>query len=166
MDREAFVDSLHHGNLVFDTIVCTAIGGSTLVFYFFLLDIGAGRVLYTPMLLGSVLFYGTPVEQVSGLSVFTVSLYTLVHFVAFGIVGLAASLLAHLADYVEDPSTLTAIAVLGIEIVSFAVAALFFPGVIWELGVARIAIANLLAVAGIATYLVHFRHKLEWHGAN
>ena len=65
MDRRAFFTSLHHGNLAFDVMACSAIGGVTLGLYFFVLDAIDGRALYTPMLLGSVLFEGASVESVT-----------------------------------------------------------------------------------------------------
>ena len=43
----------------------------------------------------------------------------------------------------------------------------FIPGyeITETLGVARIAIANLVAAAGIGIYLFHFRRRFEWRSA-
>jgi len=165
MDKQAFRQSLHHGNLSFDVMTCSAIGGVVLSLYFFILDIIAGRPLYTPMLLGSILFEGAPASSVASapLDIWIVAAYTIVHFAAFGVIGLAASLLAHLADFARDRHILVAVGVLSIEIVSFCMGAWAFPGAIAALGASRIAIANLLAAAGMIVYLAHYRHKLEWH---
>lgn len=167
MKRKAFRESLHHGNLGFDVMACAAIGGATVSLYFFLLDVIAGKAFYTPMLLGRVLFDGAVASEVSvrPLDIGIIAAYTLVHFAAFAVVGLAASLLAHLADFSDDRHGVVAVGVLAIEVASFSVGAIVFPGAIAALGVARIAVANLLAAVTMTVYLVHYRHKLEWHAA-
>lgn len=162
MDTTAFYKSLRHGNLGFDVAACSAIGGASLGLFFFALDVIEGRPFFTPMLLGSVLLEGTLASATGEVSILTVATYTLFHFAAFAVIGLAASILAHLADYATDPKPLIATGLLAIEIASFAVAGIGFPGVIEALGIARIAMANLVAAAGIGIYLFHFRRRYEW----
>lgn len=171
MDRARFVASLRHGNLTFDVMTCSAIGGGTLGLFFFVVDAIAGQPLHTPMVLGSILFQGTAAAQVGEVDINIVAGYTFVHFAAFAVIGVFASLLAHAADHAEDPATLVAIGIFGLELASFVGLAFVFPGAISELGVARIALANVLAGGCIAWYLVRYRHRLEWrepvhpHGA-
>jgi hypothetical protein len=162
MDTSAFYKSLRHGNLSFDIAACSTIGGASLGLFFFVLDAIEGHAFFTPMLLGSVLFEGIPATEAAQLSVPIIAGYTLVHFRVFAVIGLAASILAHVADYATDPKPLIATGVLAIEIASFGVAGIGFPGVIETLGVARIAMANLVAAAGIGIYLFHYRRRFEW----
>lgn len=162
MDTTAFYKSLRHGNLVFDIAACSAIGGASLGLFFFTIDAFEGRPFFIPMLLGSVLFTGEAISETAEISVLTIAAYSLVHFAVFAVIGLAASILVHLADFANDPKPMIATGVLAIEIASFAVAGVGFPGVIETLGVARIAVANLVAAAGIGIYLFHFRRRFEW----
>ncbi len=165
MNRGAFVSSLQHGNLAFDVMTCSAIGGTSLGLYFFLIDAIAGQPLYTPMLLGSILFYGVEVGNISGIDLNIVAGYTFLHFVAFAVIGLVASLLAHYADYSDDPRTLVVIAIFAIEVASFGTAAFAFPGAIEAIGAGRIAFANVLAGGCITIYLSRYRRPYEWHPA-
>jgi hypothetical protein len=89
--------------------------------------------------------------------------YTFVHFSAFAGVGLIASLLAHYADYSDDPKTLVVIGIFAIEVASFAVAAISFPGAIETLGAGRIAFANIFAAGSIGLYLTRYRRPYESH---
>lgn len=165
MDRTAFVSSLHHGNLFFDVMTCSAIGGASLGLFFFFLDAIAGQPLYTPMLLGSILFYGAEVGSISGIDLSTVAGYTFVHFAAFAVVGLVASLLAHYADFSDDPKPLVAIGILTIEVASFAMATFAFPGAIVALGAGRIGVANVFAAGCIGLYLTRYRRPYEARSA-
>ena len=94
MDRQQFIKTLRHGNLGFDVMMCAAIGASAVSLFFFFTDAMAGRGLYTPMLMGSVLFQGAEAESVKGLDIQIVAAFTLVHLATFAVVGFAASLLA------------------------------------------------------------------------
>jgi hypothetical protein len=89
--------------------------------------------------------------------------YTFVHFSAFAGVGLIASLLAHYADNSDDPKTLVVIGIFAIEVASFAVAAISFPGAIETLGAGRIAFANIFAAGSIDLYLTRYRRPYESH---
>ncbi len=163
MDRHRLKDSLRHGNLAFDVMACSAIGGASLALFFFLLDIIDGRPLFTPSLCGSVLFLDAPAERFSEVSLSMVAGYTVVHFALFALIGLVGSVLAHLVDQLAERATVVLLGVVAIEVVFFSVARLWLPGVIGILGTGRILVANVIAGVGIGVYLMHFRHQIEWH---
>jgi uncharacterized membrane protein YphA (DoxX/SURF4 family) len=96
--------------LLFDGVVAGFIGAAAIVLWFLAVDTIAGRPFFTPATLGRGLLgviapgasYGTPTAFVL--------LYTVFHFTAFMIVGLAASLVVTVAR--KEPSILLAFVLL------------------------------------------------------
>ena len=87
------------------------------------------------------------------------------HFAAFAAIGLVASLLAHYSDFSDEPGSLVVIGIFAIEVGSFAMAAIAFPGAIETLGAGRIAFANVLSAGCIVLYLSRYRRTYEAHSA-
>ena len=165
MDRNAFNESLGHGNLLYDVMACSAIGGGTLALFFFLLDIIDGHALFTPSLMGAVLFQGADAGSFQGISLSLTAGYTVMHFAVFAVVGLVMSLVVHAADFSEDRVTPIVVAILAIELAFFASVTVFLPGIIEVIGAGRIIVANILAGGGIGVYLIDLRHRVEWRSA-
>jgi hypothetical protein len=136
------------------------IGAGIVAAWFLLLDTIQHEPLYTPSLLGTVLFKGAAAAQGhTQVDPGMVAAYTIVHHLAFVAVGLVASFLV--AEMERIPP-------LGIALfflfVFFEVAFLIFmvavgEPLLGEQGIAfwGVAVANLLAAAGMAGYL-WFRH--------
>ena len=136
------------------------IGAGIVAAWFLLLDTIQHEPLYTPSLLGTVLFKGAAAAQGhTQVDPGMVAAYTIVHHLAFVAVGLVASFLV--AEMERIPP-------LGIALfflfVFFEVAFLIFmvavgDPLLGEQGIAfwGVAVANLLAAAGMAGYL-WFRH--------
>ena len=72
------------GDVAYETFYSAAIGGAVPALYFLMVDVLAGQPLATPSTLGSALFMGVAPGT-------AVSLYSLVHFATFGILGFVAS---------------------------------------------------------------------------
>ncbi|MEX2471552.1 MAG: hypothetical protein WEA34_05200 [Gemmatimonadota bacterium] len=79
------------GNLVYGAVYSAAIGGSVVSLSVLLIDALAGRALFTPSLLGSVLFFGASAETFAGIDLTAVALWTVVHVLGFLVLGTAAS---------------------------------------------------------------------------
>jgi hypothetical protein len=129
------------------------IGAAVVALWYLLLDTIAGRPLFTPSLLGSILFRGaTDVSNVT-IDPATVAWYTAVHVLAFLGVGLVASWLA--AQFEKFPQV--GIVMLFLFVI-FESAFFFFAiavgrNLLGVLGVWTVAVANLLAAAAMAAYL-------------
>lgn len=140
-----------------DGLFAGAIGGGLVALWYLLLDSIAGRPLFTPALLGSVLFKGATDAASVVIEPQVVAWYTAVHFLAFLGVGIVASWLA--MQFERFPSVWVAMLFLfvvfeaGFFFAAFAVARI----VLGTLGLWTIAVANLLAAAGMAVYLLR-RH--------
>jgi hypothetical protein len=140
-----------------DGLFAGAIGACLVALWYFVLDTIAGRPLFTPSLLGSVLFKGATDAAGIVIEPQVVAWYTAVHAMAFLGVGIVASWLA--TQFARFPTVGVAILFLfvifetGFFIFAFTVG----RAVLGTLGLWTIAIANLLAAAGMALYLLR-RH--------
>ena len=151
------------GNILYDSLMSAAAGGSAVALFYLVLDIARGEPFYTPSLLGTAMFSGLPAAGVSEVSLSMVAAYTVVHFATFGALGVVATLLVHKLEKSSDPVLMLLALFVAFEVGFVAFSATVMPGVVEQLGAVRVAFANLLAAGGIAAYLLHFRHLEEWH---
>ncbi len=140
------------------------IGAGIVAAWFLLLDTIEGRPLWTPSLLGTVLFMG-PSQAVlmKRVDPGMVAAYTIVHNVAFVVVGVVASFLVGEMEKVPP---------LGIALVFLFV---FFETafqifliavgqpLLGEIAFWGVAVANLLAALGMAVYLWYRHPRIVAH---
>ena len=67
------------GDRLYETFVCGGVGGAAVVLFFLAVDVTANRPLFTPSLVGSVLFLGADAASVEGVSLGAVSAATVGH---------------------------------------------------------------------------------------
>ena len=141
-------------DLAYESLYCAAIGGSVIALFFLVIDAYNGQPLFTPSLLGGVLFGGVDASAVSEVRMDWVAYATIAHFLAFTALGVGVTLVAHEVElHSRHPFTILFGVFAAIEW-GFLVAGMFLlPGVISALGFWRVAGANLLAAGGIATFL-------------
>lgn len=137
------------------------IGASAVAIWFLLVDIVAGRAFFTPAMLGSAVFWGVRDAADVVISFQTVAAYTVIHGLAFVIVGVILSRL--LSDAEKDPSVLAMLLQLFItlEIGFHAISALLFTSFSAPLAWFNVAIANLIAVSAMGYYFWHERLVLH-----
>jgi hypothetical protein len=140
-----------------DGLFTGTIGAGLVALWYLILDTIAGRPLFTPALLGSVLFKGATDAAAVVIEPQVVAWYTAVHFLVFLAVGIVAAWLA--VQFERFPSVWVAILFLFVVFESGFFFFAFAAGrvILGTLGLWTIAVANLLAAAGMATYLVR-RH--------
>jgi hypothetical protein len=86
-----------------------------------------------------------------------------VHFVTFGLLGGCVSFIVHEVElHAKHPANLLLLIFGVFELAFFAGAATLLPGVLERLGVARVAVANLLAAGGIALFMVSTHRPDLW----
>ncbi len=148
-----WVEALRQHRTVREGILAGVIGATVVAVWFLIVDAIAGSILFAPAALGSAIFFGaTSAAQVT-IDFTTVAGYTLLHYVAFVIVGLVA---AAAVRGTEDSPPL----VLGLALL-FVVAETLFIGLVaiaanWILGAFAwwaIALGNILAAVGMGAYL-------------
>jgi hypothetical protein len=154
-----------HGpaDVVFDAFYSGAIGGSAVAIFFLLVDLARAEPLFTPSLMGSVLFGGADAESVTGVHLDAVALYTGVHFVCFGVLGALASIVVHEVElHAKHPAILLGVLFVLFES-SFALfAAAVMPGVMTRIGIVYVAAANLLAAVGMGIFFMLTHQPAVW----
>lgn len=149
----SWTEALGQHRLLREGVAAGVLGGLAVAAWFFAVDLGTGRLLYTPGALGSALFMG--VDSPAGVQVTagTVFGYTLVHFAGFIVMGLVFAALVARAE--EHPPLLMGLALL---FVTFETLLLGLVTIVsaWLLEVLpwwSIASGNLVAAAVMAVYL-------------
>jgi hypothetical protein len=148
-------------DLAYQSLYCAAIGGSVVALFFLVIDAFNGKPLFTPALLGGVLFGGVEAQSISEVRMDWVAYATIAHFLAFTAIGVGVTLVAHEVElHSRHPFTILFGVFAAIEWIFLVGGMFLLPGVISTLGFWRVAAANLLAAAGIAAFL-WANHKPE-----
>jgi hypothetical protein len=144
-------------------IITGLIGATAVAVWFLVIDLIAGRLLFTPAALGSALFLGARGIAEVEISLGVVLGYTLVHVAAFILVGCLAALVVAKAEQESEVLLLGAILL-------FVTFEAFFVGLLaivsnWlvaELAVWSIATANVIAAITMGVYL-YLKHPALMH---
>ncbi|HPV77094.1 MAG TPA: hypothetical protein PLX31_19485 [Gemmatimonadaceae bacterium] len=149
---------MEQGRVRREGIVVGMLGATAVVVWFFIADVIAGHLLFTPYALGSVLqgFFG--VETPASIPA-TILMYTIFHYLSFIAVGLIFSAIFNAAE--REPSILAGFAIL---FVALEIGCLGLTVMVQESSALRqiawyqIGAANLVASVAMGTYLVR-RHR-------
>lgn len=158
--------------LLHDGIIAGLIGASVIAVWFLLVDSIANRPFFTPETLGHAMLtvLGKQPEGDDSRLIHVLA-YTVFHFAAFMVVGLAGSLIVFLAQ--REPSILFGFIVLfvAIELGFYGMVGLLHQATaLRELAWYSVLIGNLLAAAAMGFYFwrthkelaEEFRHSLDW----
>ncbi len=96
--------------IVREGLLVGALGATGVAVWFLIVDIAAGRPLFTPAALGSALFRTGAVEDGVPINLLVVAGYTIFHYLAFGVVGILAAYFTGLAE--RQPAVLALFLVL------------------------------------------------------
>lgn len=150
-------------DVVYDAVHAGAIGGSVVALFFLVIDALNGQPLFTPSLMGSVLFEGAAASGVGEVRLDMVAYYSIVHFATFGALGAGAAFLVHEVEiHSRHPGEVLAFFFVLFEAGFFVSAALFLPGVIEVLGVFRLFVVNLLAAGSMGLFLLSQHRPDLW----
>jgi TRAP-type C4-dicarboxylate transport system permease small subunit len=129
-------------DLLYGWFYSAGIGGSVAALFFLINDSLHGRPFFTPTVLGSVAFLGAAADAVTSVSLHAVVLYSVVHFAAFGLLGLLATgLFAFVVLFVLMEGAI------------LVASATVMPGVVPRLGRGVVFGANALTAAAVALFL-------------
>jgi hypothetical protein len=149
---------MEKGRVRQEGITVGLIGATAVAVWFFVADVIAGHVLFTPYALGSVLqgFFGvqTPASIPA-----TILMYTLFHYAAFVGVGLIFAAIFNAAE--SEPSIMTGFIILfvALEIVCLGLTVMVAEtSALRQIAWYQIGAANLVASIAMGTYLVS-RHR-------
>ena len=152
------------GDLVYDAVFIGGIGGGLVMIFFLLYDIiTRGQALFTPSLMGSVLFDGAMAGSVDTVNMTAVAKYSAFHLLAFSLFGFGIAYLTHQAEFrSRHPLLVIAVLFVVLEVAFWLGASVAIPGVLDRLGVLPVAAANLLAAVGVGLFLVSTHRGHLW----
>ncbi len=150
-------------DIVFDAFFLAGFGGSMVGLFFLVIDVSNGQPFFTPSLLGSVLFGGAAAETGVEVSMEMAAYYTIVHFATFGALGLGVAFLVYEVElHARHTALVLLLLFLGFELAFVFGASILMPGVIETLGPLRVGVANLLAAASMALFLLASHRPDLW----
>jgi len=132
------------------------LGAAVVALFFLGLDLMAGRPLWTPTALGSALFLGEPVAADAPPVLALVAGYTAVHlgvFAGFGLIAAALLSVRHRASGAARVFGIAALLFAAFDLAFWALSELCAPTLLADLGVWRVASANVAAATCMAVFL-------------
>lgn len=147
--------------LIEEGVLCGIIGAAVVAAFFLVIDTVRGQPFYTPSLLGSVLFLGKGVEEVTSIEATMVFAYTGLHVLLFLVAGgLVAWMVSQFERNPQFGLVLILLFLLA-ESVLFGFEVTLVPNLVGALGAGVVAVANLLSVGAMFWYLLR-RHPRAW----
>lgn len=131
------------------------IGAGGVALWFLIVDTINGRPFYTPALLGSAVFWGLRDPTQVHVAYATIIGYSMLHVVAFWVVGSVAAALAALVDRVPTTLFLVVVFFAAFEVGFYIIVAILAQPLLGALAWINVAIGNALAAAGMGYYLWH-----------
>jgi len=152
-----------------DGILTGVMGAVVVAVWFFVLDTARGRMLFTPSLLGSVVFLGQSPDQAVSVNGFVVFAYTGLHVLLFLVAGLVIAWMFSLFEHHPHFGIMILLLFFLFEAILFTFAAVIFPSLMGALGSLAVASGNLFAAIAMFWFLIR-RHpsaitqlRLAWH---
>jgi len=137
---------LKYHPLLADGLITGGIGAVTIAVWFLVLDILAGRPLFTPAALGSALLLGAQIPGDVQLTAGIIGAYTLVHFAAFFAVGIAIEWGARQLERFPSFWLVSLLAVIVLDVLFVGIVGSLALWVLGVVGLWAVVVGNLLAV--------------------
>jgi hypothetical protein len=139
-------------DVVLDGLFTGMIGALIVALWFLVLDALAGRPLYTPALLGTLLLHGGEAARQVTIAPLEIAAYTAFHFVAFLIVGLLFSWMMSLFDRFPIMFFVLLVLFLCLQVGFFVLNVALRAELLGTLRPWTVVVGNVLAAAGMAFY--------------
>jgi hypothetical protein len=141
-------------DVMLDGLFTGMIGALAVVLWFLVLDLIAGRALYTPALLGSVLLQGSAAAlHPVVIDPVAIAAYTAVHFLVFIALGFGLSYLMTLFERFPIMFFVLLVLFVSLQVGFLALDTALGAQLMGRLHSWSVVIANLLAASGMAFYL-------------
>ncbi len=137
------------------------IGAGCVALWFLVADTIEGHPLYTPAMLGSAAFWGLRSPDEVQITFPAVIGYSMVHVVAFTIVGIVAAALASLVERVPPTLFLVIVLFAAFEVGFYIVVALLAQPLLGALAWTNVAISNGIAALGMGYYLYRAHPRIR-----
>jgi hypothetical protein len=140
-----------------DGVLTGIVGAFVVMIVFLLLDFVQGRIFFTPSLLGSVIFRGRHVSELSDPDPVMIFAYTGLHTVAFLVVGFLLAALFREFERHPKLGLELLVALLVFEGLLMGAEVTVFPALVGELGAWAVATANIVSLIAMFAFLA-YRH--------
>lgn len=138
--------------IIVDGAVAGLIGGLVIAAWFFIFDAANGHPMETPAILAATMLHGVRQPVMTGAAWTLVAEYSVVHFLAFAIIGIIGALLIDAAeDHPEMFATLL-IFTIGFEVFFIALIIMLGPAAESAVSIWKGMIGNLLATATMLAF--------------
>jgi hypothetical protein len=141
--------------------VAGLIGAVSVATWFLLVDLVAGRAFFTPAMLGDALFWGVRDPGQVQIAFPSVVGYTMVHMLAFVVVGLLAAFLAYEVELFPHALFIVVVFFAVFEFGFYVILAILASPLLGALAWWSVAIGNTIAAAGMGYYLWRMHPKLR-----
>ncbi len=144
---------MHLRQVLREGFIAGLIGAAAVALWFLVVDLIAGRPLFTPAMLGSAVFWGVRDPALVVVEYSRIIGYTMIHLSAFLIVGTIAAVLA--AEVEVAPPTLYLVVVFFaiFEFGFYVTVAVLAQPLLGSLAWWNVAIGNAIAASGMGYYL-------------
>ncbi len=143
--------------LLRESLYVGLLGGSAVAVFFLVVDLLNGQALFTPSLIGSVMFLGATAQETATVQLSAVFYFSLVHMAVFTMLGGAMSLVVHEVElHSRHPIVVLLVLFAILEAAFFVVVPAAMPDVVATLGLIQVGAANLMAAATMALFFVLF----------
>ncbi len=149
---------MHRHRVVVDGAVAGMLGALTVALWFLFIDISRGVPFETPTLLAAALLHGKTV--VAGAQLQYIVEYTVLHFGAFLLFGIAAAILIEMAERERSLIISLLIFLFAFEVLFLALTMFLGPMLASALSWWGVLVGNLLATAVMLTYFFLLKHPL------
>lgn len=142
-------------------LVAGLIGAVAVAVWFLLVDLVAGRPFFTPAMLGEALFWGVRDPGQVEIVFPSVVGYSMVHMLAFVLVGMVAAFLAYEVELFPHALFIVVVFFAVFEFGFYVILAILASPLLGALAWWSVAIGNTIAAAGMGYYLWRAHPKLR-----
>ena len=147
--------------IVREGFVSGLVGAVAVSVWFFVVDLVAGRAFFTPAMLGDALFWGVRDPSQVHVAFPTVIGYTMVHVLAFVLVGMVAAFLAYELELFPHALFIVVVFFAVFEFGFYVILAILASPLLGALAWWNVAIGNTIAAGGMGYYLWRMHPKLQ-----
>ena len=139
-------------DIVLDGLFTGMIGALAVALWFLVLDMIAGRPLYTPALLGTFLLHGGEAARQPTIAPLEIAAYTAFHFVAFILVGLVLSWMMTIFERFPIMFFVILVLFVCLQLAFFGLNVALGAQLMGQLSAWSVVVANILAATSMALY--------------
>ncbi|HEX4208822.1 MAG TPA: hypothetical protein VHY56_00400 [Candidatus Binataceae bacterium] len=149
--------------IIADGAIAGLIGGLVIAAWFFMFDAAQGHPLETPAILSAALLHGVRQPVMTSVAWTLVAEYSIVHFLAFAVIGIIGALLIHASEEHPEMFGTLLIFTIGFEVFFIALIIMLGPAAEAAVSIWKGMSGNLLATAAMLSFFFWRQPALTEH---